>query len=107
MTERLDDAVARAALRAEIEELLIETAYLLDRGRFDELVEHYTADGGMGHRLAGPDAESVGGALTEWGLLTRLDHAAYMGRELAKAEAALRLGLAYRQDEPLHRDRMP
>ena len=37
-----DDAMARAALRAEIEELLIETAYLLDRGRFDELVGHYT-----------------------------------------------------------------
>ncbi len=80
---------------------------LVDREAGRLLVEHYTADGVMGHRLAGPDAESVGGALTEWGLLTRLDHAAYMGRELAKAEAALRLGLAYRQDEPLHRDRMP
>jgi 3-phenylpropionate/cinnamic acid dioxygenase small subunit len=44
MSERLDDALARAVLRAEIEELLIETAYLLDRGRFDEVVEHYTED---------------------------------------------------------------
>jgi len=44
MTRRPDDAAARAALRAEIEELLIETAYLLDRSRFDELVEHYTDD---------------------------------------------------------------
>jgi len=40
----MPDAVARAALRAEVEELLIETAYLLDRGRFDELVGHYTED---------------------------------------------------------------
>ena len=39
-----NDPVARAALRAEIEELLIETAYLLDRGRFDELVGCYTED---------------------------------------------------------------
>jgi 3-phenylpropionate/cinnamic acid dioxygenase small subunit len=39
-----DDAVARTVLRAEIEELLVETAYLLDRGRFEELVLHYTDD---------------------------------------------------------------
>jgi len=44
MTKPSDDARDRAALRTAIEELLIETAYLLDRGRFDELVEHYTED---------------------------------------------------------------
>jgi tetrahydromethanopterin S-methyltransferase subunit A len=40
-------------------------------------------------------------ALIEWGLVSRLDHAAYMGRELLKAEVALRSRLAYRQDEAL------
>src|SRR5207249_6673068 len=72
---------------------------LIDRADARLLVEHYTADGALGHRLAGADAESLCAALIEWQLLTRLDHAAYMGRELAKAEAALRLGIEYRQDE--------
>ena len=74
---------------------------LIDRADARLLVEHYTADGALGHRLAGADAESLCAALIEWQLLTRLDHAAYMGRELAKAEAALRLGIEYRQDEGL------
>jgi hypothetical protein len=30
--------------------------------------------------------------------------AAYLGGELAKAEAALRLGLRYEQDQPLRRE---
>ncbi len=40
----MDDRVERAVLRAEIEELVIENAFLLDRGRFTELVELYTED---------------------------------------------------------------
>lgn len=38
------DAVARAVLRAELETLVVENAYLLDRQRFDELVMLYTED---------------------------------------------------------------
>ncbi len=74
---------------------------LVDRAGDRLIVEHYTPDGSLGHRIAGPDAESLCGALLEWKLLSRLDHAAYMGRELAKAEAALKQGVAYRQDEQL------
>jgi tetrahydromethanopterin S-methyltransferase subunit A len=74
---------------------------LVDRAGRRLLVEHYTADGVLAHRIQGPDTESLCGALLEWGLISRLDHAAYMGRELAKAEAALVAGLPYRQDEPL------
>jgi 3-phenylpropionate/cinnamic acid dioxygenase small subunit len=39
-----EESIARAALRAEIEALAVENAYLLDRGRFDELLELYTDD---------------------------------------------------------------
>ena len=74
---------------------------LVDRDANRVLVEHYTPDGSLAHRIAGPDAESLCGALIEWQLLSRLDHAAYVGRELAKAEAALKLEIPYRQDEPL------
>jgi tetrahydromethanopterin S-methyltransferase subunit A len=34
----------------------------------------------------------------ERGLVTRLDHAAYLGRELARAEQSLRTGEPYVQD---------
>ena len=40
----LDDRGSRLLLRAEIEELVVEHSYLLDRGRFAELVELYTDD---------------------------------------------------------------
>ena len=36
--------IARATLRAEIEELVVENAYLLDRGRFDEILDTYAED---------------------------------------------------------------
>ena len=35
--------------------------------------------------------------------MTQLDHAAYLGRELAKAEAALSNGITYEQDAALGR----
>jgi tetrahydromethanopterin S-methyltransferase subunit A len=39
----------------------------------------------------------------ERGFVTQLDHAAYLGRELAKAEAALSNGITYEQDAALGR----
>ncbi len=42
--ETPNERQARALLRAEIEALVVEGAYLLDRGRFAELVELYTDD---------------------------------------------------------------
>jgi tetrahydromethanopterin S-methyltransferase subunit A len=74
---------------------------LVDRTESRILVEHYQEGGTLAHRIVGPDAESLCGALLEWGLVSRLDHAAYLGRELVKAEIALGRGLDYRQDEPL------
>ncbi len=64
------------------------------------LVEHYQPDGALAHRIVGPDAESLCVALLEWGLVSLLDHASYLGRELVKAEIALKRGEDYRQDEP-------
>ncbi|HEX2172228.1 MAG TPA: DUF4346 domain-containing protein, partial [Dehalococcoidia bacterium] len=34
-------------------------------------------------------------------LVSRMQHAAYLGRELAKAETALKYGMKYVQDDPL------
>ncbi|PVX25410.1 MAG: dihydropteroate synthase-like protein [Candidatus Bathyarchaeum sp.] len=51
--------------------------------------------------IKGETAESVYSKIEEMGLVTMLDHAAYLGRELAKAEIALRTGKEYIQDSPL------
>ncbi|MPZ14239.1 MAG: DUF4346 domain-containing protein [Chloroflexi bacterium] len=72
----------------------------VDRGRAQLLIEHYSVDRALMHRIVGSDAESLCTALVEWGLVSRLEHAAYLGRELVKAELALRQGIRYRQDEP-------
>ena len=48
------------------------------------------------------DAESVSKAAIKLGLVSRLDHAAYLGRELMKAEIAAKLGKNYVQDEELN-----
>ncbi len=47
------------------------------------------------------DAESIVKTAIKMGLVSRLDHAAYLGRELKKAEIAYKLGKSYVQDEEL------
>ncbi len=51
--------------------------------------------------IYGKDAESIVQTLVREGLLSRLQHAAYLGHELHKAEVALKLGLGFEQDKPL------
>ena len=55
------------------------------------------------HVLRGRDADAVMGEVLRLGLVSRLEHSAYLGRELAKAEVALRLGRGYVQDAELFR----
>jgi dihydropteroate synthase-like protein len=51
--------------------------------------------------VKGETAEAVYAKIVEIGLVTMLDHAAYLGSELAKAEIALRTGKQYIQDSKL------
>lgn len=51
--------------------------------------------------VAGTSAKDVLNTLIDMGLITRLDHAGYLGRELEKAEIALALKRSYIQDELL------
>jgi dihydropteroate synthase-like protein len=55
--------------------------------------------------IKGKTAEDVYAQIVEMGLVTRLDHAAYLGSELAKAEIALKTGKEYIQDSPLFKFR--
>ena len=48
--------------------------------------------------IKGKTAESVYAKIAELGLVTRTDHAAYLGNELAKAEISLKTGKQYIQD---------
>jgi dihydropteroate synthase-like protein len=51
--------------------------------------------------VRGSTAEAVMAEILKQKLVSSLDHAAYLGKELAKAEAALQTGKDYVQDKPL------
>ena len=53
-----------------------------------------------GRAVRGRHWEDVFDTLLQEGSLSRLDHAAYLGKELFKAELALRLGRSFEQDGP-------
>lgn len=61
-------------------------------------LEHYSNDGVLHTLIEGKNAAELYVPAVEKGLLSRLDHAAYLGRELARAEAALGAGMPYVQD---------
>ena len=64
-------------------------------------VEHYTREGVLDRRVVGETADGVARQLALDGLVGDVGHALYVGRELQKAEVALRLGLPYEQDSAL------
>ena len=52
--------------------------------------------------LCGTNAEALCHTFAREELVSRFEHAAYLGRELQKAEIALTNGAEYAQDEELH-----
>jgi len=52
-------------------------------------------------RIIGTKAEDIYYAILRKGIVKRIDHAAYLGSELQKAEIALKYRINYVQDEPL------
>ncbi len=80
----------------------------IDKEKKCIVVEHYIRDnprgfsGGMlKHRIIGTTAEAISGAIVKMGLIKGIYHAAYLGKELEKAEIALRLGKEYEQEKNL------
>ncbi len=74
-----------------------------DRVAREILLRHYLPDNTPAHEMRGRSAETMLLGLLREGLISQLSHAGYLGAELAKAEAALRLDLSYEQDRPLRR----
>lgn len=62
------------------------------------IVEHYTNAGVLDAVIEAEGAGAAYSTAIARGLVTRLDHAAYLGKELARAEVALRDGSPYVQD---------
>jgi len=69
-----------------------------DQARHCISLEHYREDGVLDTVIEGRTPAEVYTAAIDRKLVTRLDHAAYLGRELARAEVALRTGARYIQD---------
>ena len=78
---------------------------LIDRDKNKIVVEHYNyvkdknliKTGKINQVVEGTDAEELCKKIIEKGLLSRLDHASYLGRELQKAENALKNDSEYIQ----------
>jgi tetrahydromethanopterin S-methyltransferase subunit A len=65
------------------------------------ICEHYENSGRLAHVIEGRQAAVIAATVIQEGLVTQLDHAAYLGRELAKVEIALKTGSHYEQDAAL------
>jgi tetrahydromethanopterin S-methyltransferase subunit A len=85
----------------------------LDPTRRHIVVEHYegvvkdapggkrTVSGKISRVFKGASAEMLYRTIIGANLISRLDHAAYVGAELGKAETALKCNVRYDQDKPL------
>ncbi len=69
---------------------------LADKGRIN--VEHYGYDNTLLHVVEGPTARALYLAIAGQGWITELSHAAYLGKELARAELSLQYRFQYVQD---------
>lgn len=66
------------------------------------LVEHYSNQRKLLRKIRGRTAKDIYRKISELGLVSRYDHAAYLGKELHKAELALKNNLQYEQDKDLN-----
>ena len=82
---------------------------IVDKLKKKIVVEHYNyvkdkkliKTGKINEVIEGTVAEELCKKIIDKGLLSRMDHASYLGRELQKAEQALKYNLDYVQDEEL------
>ena len=70
----------------------------IDRARRLLILEHYKNNGVLTTIIEGRSAAELYMTAIERALISQLDHAAYLGRELARAEHAVSSGEPYVQD---------
>lgn len=64
-------------------------------------VRYYNSNNNLKYTFAGVTTPQIIQEIIERGLISRLDHAAYLGKEIEKAIIALKNNLEYVQDEEL------
>ena len=82
---------------------------LIDHVKKKIVVEHYNyvkdknliKTGKINQVIEGINAQEMCKKIISKGLISKLDHASYLGRELQKAEQALKFGIEYTQDEEI------
>jgi tetrahydromethanopterin S-methyltransferase subunit A len=62
------------------------------------VVEHYDYKERLLHVIEGKDARALYWTLIDKGWVTKLDHAAYLGKELARAEFSIEHGVDFEQE---------
>lgn len=62
-------------------------------------LEHYSYDNKLLRIIEGKDAPAIYSTIIQNGWITQLTHAAYLGRELARAELSMKYGFRYIQDK--------
>lgn len=72
-----------------------------ESGKKEIIVEHHGNDGKIKTKIFGRSAEDLYHHIIKTGLVSRHDHAAYLGRELSKAESAMKNLIDYEQDADL------
>ncbi len=65
------------------------------------IVEHYSNQKKLLRKIQGRSAKDIYKKISDMGLVSRHDHAAYLGKELLKAELAIQRGIQYEQDKDL------
>lgn len=76
----------------------------INREKKEITAEHHTGYGAEAKvhcRIVGKTAEEVAGTIVKLGLVSDLYHATYIGKELEKAEIALKTGKNYEQDNAI------
>ncbi len=69
-----------------------------DTEKGEIIAEHHSNEGNIRVRITGKSAEDMYHHIIKNSLISRQDHAAYLGRELARAEVAMLNNLDYEQD---------
>jgi tetrahydromethanopterin S-methyltransferase subunit A len=72
-----------------------------DKSEHKIFVEYYANSGELLHTIIGDDASSIYYTIIEKEFISKLDHCAYLGKELTKAEYFIKYEIPYRQDKAL------
>jgi tetrahydromethanopterin S-methyltransferase subunit A len=95
-------AVATAVEAAAVDDVALDKAgyfvIIPECEKNDIIVEHYSYDNRILRTVKGSNARDLYSAIINNGWLSELSHAAYLGKELEKAELSMKYGFKYVQD---------